>query len=41
MNQFYTYLFTGKTPAAALQDTQLLMSKTYPASDWAAFILVE
>lgn len=41
MKQFYTELFSGKTPASALQVTQKEMSKTYPASDWAAFILVE
>lgn len=41
MKQFYVNLFSGKTPALALQMTQKEMSKTYAASDWAAFILVE
>ncbi len=41
MKQFYTFLFSGKTPAQALHTTQSNMSKTYPASDWGAFILVE
>lgn len=41
MKQFYTFLFAGKSPAAALQATPTTMSKTYAASDWGAFILVE
>ncbi len=41
MKQFYSFLFAGNTPAAALHATQAAMSKTYPASDWGAFILVE
>lgn len=41
MQQFYTNLFTGILPRHALQKTQLGMSKTYPVSDWAAFVLVE
>lgn len=41
MKQFYTHLFSGKTPASALQLTQKEMSKTDPVADWAAFILVE
>jgi CHAT domain-containing protein len=41
MQLFYKELFAGKIPAAALQSTQLTMSKTYKATDWAAFILVE
>lgn len=41
MQLFYKELFAGKTPAAALQSTQLTMSKSYKATDWAAFILVE
>ena len=41
MQLFYTALFSGKAPSAALQETQLTMSKSYPASAWAAFILVE
>ena len=41
MKQFYSNLFSGKSPAVALQDTQREMSTTYPASAWGAFILVE
>ena len=41
MQLFYKELFRGKTPATALQLAQLTMSKTYKATDWAAFILVE
>ncbi len=41
MQQFYTNLFAGMLPRYALQKTQLAMSKTYPVSDWAAFILIE
>ncbi len=41
MQQFYKALFRLKDPAAALQSTQLFMSKKYSVSDWAAFVLVE
>ncbi len=41
MEEFYKHLFSGKTPSQALQLTQSLMSKTYAATDWAAFVLVE
>lgn len=41
MQHFYKNLFAGKTPAQALRLTQQIMSVSYPASDWAAFILVE
>lgn len=41
MRQFYSNLFIGKSLDGALQDTQRKMSKSYPASDWGAFILVE
>jgi len=41
MQQFYKELFRLKDPAAALQSTQLFMSKKYDVADWAAFVLVE
>jgi len=41
MEQFYQYLLAGKSPSQSLQLTQLLMSKSYEAKDWAAFVLVE
>jgi CHAT domain-containing protein len=41
MQYFYKHLFAGKTPAQSLRLTQQVMSSDYPASDWAAFILVE
>lgn len=41
MQQFYAHLFSGSTPAESLRKTQQKMSLQYPASDWAAFILVE
>ncbi|HEY1115804.1 MAG TPA: CHAT domain-containing protein [Chitinophagaceae bacterium] len=41
MEQFYQHLFAGKAPAQALRATQSFMSKTYAATDWAAFVLVQ
>lgn len=41
MQQFYKTLFQLKDPTAALQSTQLFMSKKYGVADWAAFVLVE
>jgi CHAT domain-containing protein len=41
MQQFYTQLLSGKTPAQALRSTQVLMAKKFKAKDWAAFVLVE
>lgn len=41
MDQFYQHLLAGKSPSVSLQLTQLLMSKSYEAKDWAAFVLVE
>lgn len=40
MKKFYEYLFAGKNPEQALRATQTLMSKTYPVTDWAAFVLI-
>lgn len=40
MQQFYTHLFDGNSPAEALRLTQIAMSQTHPVSDWAAFVLV-
>lgn len=40
MKNFYENLFTGKNPEQALRATQTLMSKTYPVTDWAAFVLI-
>lgn len=40
MQQFYTHLFSGKSPSEALRLTQNAMSQTHPVSDWAAFVLV-
>lgn len=41
MELFYKEIVAGKQPSLALQSTQLLMSKNYPATDWGAFVLVE
>lgn len=41
MKKFYTNLFLNNNPALALQITQKELSKVYPASAWAAFILVQ
>lgn len=41
MELFYKEIVAGKLPSLALQSTQLLMSKNYPATDWGAFVLVE
>lgn len=41
MQQFYTNLISGMLPRYALQKTQMAMSKAYPVSDWAAFVLIE
>lgn len=41
MQHFYTALFNGNTPAAALRNTQLKMCRQYKALEWAAFVLVE
>lgn len=41
MEQFYQHLLAGKSPSLSLQLTQSLMSNSYEAKDWAAFVLVE
>jgi hypothetical protein len=41
MEKFYSFLFSGSSPVQALTATQLAMSKSYKAADWAAFVLVD
>ena len=41
MENFYRNLFSGLDPFRALRATQKFMSQSYPATDWAAFVLVD